>query len=80
VIIYAYNDHLRLLSPEPAVVTQPQSTWVKEPTLLCNQVEDRFPHGLARDRAGVDAHAADGGLFLNERDAFSGFDCLDAAR
>jgi hypothetical protein len=25
-------------SPEPAVVKQPQSTRVKEPTLLCNQV------------------------------------------
>ena len=27
-----------LLSPEPAVVDKPQSTRVKEPTLLCNQV------------------------------------------
>jgi hypothetical protein len=25
-------------SPEPAVVEQPQSTRVEEPTLLCNQV------------------------------------------
>src|SRR6202790_2755617 len=28
---------VRLLSPEPVVVTQPQSTRVEEPTLLCNQ-------------------------------------------
>ena len=26
-------------SPEPVVVTQPQFTRVKEPTLLCNQLE-----------------------------------------
>jgi hypothetical protein len=38
VVIYAYQ-HVRLLSPEPMVVTQPQSTRVEEPTLLCNQVE-----------------------------------------
>src|SRR5260370_16249924 len=29
---------VRLLSPEPMVVKQPQFTRVKEPTLLCNQV------------------------------------------
>jgi hypothetical protein len=38
VVIYAYQHHVRLLSPEPVVVTQPQSTRVEEPTLLCNQV------------------------------------------
>src|SRR6516165_2263578 len=38
VIIYPNNHHVRLLSPEPAVVKQPQSTRVKEPTLLCNQI------------------------------------------
>jgi hypothetical protein len=36
VIIYAYNHHVRLLSPEPMVVKQPQFTRVEEPTLLCN--------------------------------------------
>jgi hypothetical protein len=29
---------IRLLSPEPVVVTQPQSTRAEDPTLLCNQV------------------------------------------
>jgi hypothetical protein len=38
VVIYAYNHHVRLLSPEPMVVEQPKFTRVKEPTLLCNQV------------------------------------------
>ena len=38
VVIYAYNHHVRLLSPEPMVVNKPQSTRVEEPTLLCNQV------------------------------------------
>src|SRR4030095_9461676 len=38
VVIYAYNHHVRLLSPEPMVVKQPQFTRVEEPTLLCNQV------------------------------------------
>ena len=28
-IIHAYNDHVRLLSPEPLVVEQPQSTRVE---------------------------------------------------
>jgi len=37
-VIYAYNHHVRLLSPEPAVVEQPQSARVEEPTLLCNHV------------------------------------------
>jgi hypothetical protein len=40
VVIYAYKYHVRLLSPEPAVVDKPQSTRVEEePTLLCNQVK-----------------------------------------
>jgi len=43
VVIYTYQQHVRLLSPEPAVVEQPQSTRVKEPTLLCNQVPNRSP-------------------------------------
>jgi len=34
VVIYAYQ-HVRLLSPEPMVVKQPQFTRVEEPTLLC---------------------------------------------
>jgi hypothetical protein len=38
VVIYAYNHHVRLLSPEPMVVDKPKSTRVEEPTLLCNQV------------------------------------------
>jgi hypothetical protein len=38
VVIYAYNHHVRLLSPEPMVVKQPQFTRVEEPTLLCNHV------------------------------------------
>ena len=36
VVIYAYQQHVRLFSPEPVVVTQPQSTRVEELTLLCN--------------------------------------------
>jgi len=48
VVIYAYQQHVRLLSPEPVVVKPPQSTRVKEPTLLCNQMatSDRrlYPH------------------------------------
>src|ERR1700719_488983 len=52
-IIYAYQHHVRLLSPEPVVVTQPQSTRVEEPTLLCNQsdrreVSDRTMVGTAQ--------------------------------
>ena len=38
VVIYAYNRHVRLLSPEPAVVDKLQSTRVDEPTLLCNHL------------------------------------------
>src|SRR6267143_1788564 len=38
VVIYAYNHHVRLLSPEPAVVKKPQFTRVKQPTSLCNHV------------------------------------------
>jgi hypothetical protein len=38
VVIYAYNHHVRLLSPEPMVVDKPKSTRSEEPTLLCNQV------------------------------------------
>src|SRR5580765_2375069 len=37
VVIYSYNHHVRLLSPGPMVVKQPQFTRVEEPTLLCNQ-------------------------------------------
>src|SRR6516162_7295222 len=39
VVIYAYQHHVRLLSPEPLVVKQPKFTRVEEPTLLCNQPE-----------------------------------------
>jgi hypothetical protein len=42
VVIYAYNHHVRLLSPEPAVVESPQSTRVEEPTLLCNHMGYTF--------------------------------------
>ena len=38
VVIYAYNHHVRLLSPEPMVVKQPKFTRVEEPTLLCNHL------------------------------------------
>src|SRR5690348_9064830 len=38
VVIYAYNHHVRLLSPEPVVVKQPKFTRVEEPTLLCNHL------------------------------------------
>ena len=33
VVIYAYKHHVRLLSPEPMVVKQPQFTRAEEPTL-----------------------------------------------
>jgi hypothetical protein len=39
VIIHAYNDHVRLLSPEPLVVNNHSLLGSKEPTLLCNQVK-----------------------------------------
>jgi hypothetical protein len=38
VVIYAYQVHVRFLSPEPLVVKQPKSTRVEEPTLLCNHL------------------------------------------
>jgi hypothetical protein len=44
VVIYSYNHHVRLLSPEPEVVDKPQSTRVGEPTLLCNHVDRPNPH------------------------------------
>jgi hypothetical protein len=34
VIIYAYNDHVWLLSPEPLVVNQPQSTRVEGASIV----------------------------------------------
>jgi hypothetical protein len=34
VIIHAYNDHVRLLSPEPMVSTNHSLLGSKEPTLL----------------------------------------------
>src|SRR6202161_987588 len=37
VIIHAYNDHVRLLSPEPLVVNSLLGS--KEPTLLCNHIK-----------------------------------------
>ena len=40
VVIYACNQHVRLLSPEPVVFDKPKSTRVGEPTLLCNQILD----------------------------------------
>jgi len=34
VVIHAYNDHVRLLSPEPLVVNNQSLPESKEPTLL----------------------------------------------
>ena len=57
VVIYAYNHHVRLLSPEPAVVHKPQSTRVEEPTLLCNHAG---PHtAVRRVELGVKSRAFD---------------------
>src|SRR6516165_5593818 len=44
VVIYAYQHHVRLLSPEPLVVKQPKFTRVEEPTLLCNHIRTRRLH------------------------------------
>src|SRR5713101_8991514 len=63
VVIYAYNHHVRLLSPEPLVVTQPKFTRVKEPTLLCNQVELPLKAGPRITRDGTPR-----GLKLGSRD------------
>jgi hypothetical protein len=38
VIIHAYNDHVRLLSPEPMVIDKPSLLGSKEPALLCNHL------------------------------------------
>jgi hypothetical protein len=38
-VTYRRVSSIRLLSPEPMVVKQPQFTRVEEPTLLCNQVD-----------------------------------------
>jgi hypothetical protein len=49
VVIYAYDHHVRLLSPEPLVLDKPKSTRGEEPTLLCNQVAtstDLFGQGV----------------------------------
>ena len=56
VVIYAYNHHVRLLSPGPAVVDKPQSTRAGEPTLLCNQVGlvQTCPHDLPGSRQKFD--------------------------
>src|SRR5437667_2289508 len=42
VVIYAYNHHVRLLSPGPMVVKQPKFTRVEEPTLLCNHFKSTW--------------------------------------
>jgi putative transposase len=47
VVIYAYNHHVRLLSPEPEVVDKPQSTRVKEPTLLRSSSNPHSRHCYA---------------------------------
>src|SRR6202453_4593541 len=39
VIIHAYNQHVRLLSPEPLVFDKPSLLGSQEPALLCNQVK-----------------------------------------
>ncbi len=52
VVIYAYQQHVRLLAPELMVVKQPQSTRVKKPTLLCNQVGTGTASVLKRDCLG----------------------------
>ncbi|MGB7514613.1 MAG: hypothetical protein WBW90_10715, partial [Candidatus Acidiferrum sp.] len=59
VVVYAYQHHVRLLSPEPVVVTQPQSTRVEEPTLLCNQVGSNGAQVMVAARRRIDAF--DGG-------------------
>ena len=41
VIIHAYNDQVRLLSPEPLVIDNHSLIGSKEPTLLCNHVGTR---------------------------------------
>src|SRR5258707_9400000 len=46
---------VRLLSPEPKVVKQPQFTRVEEPTLLCNQVPYHYSCGPANRPPLVDA-------------------------
>src|SRR3984957_19523296 len=38
VVIYPYNHHVRLLSPEPLVFDTPKPTRSEEPTLLCNHL------------------------------------------
>ena len=41
------------------------------------KMEHGFAHGLAGDGSGIDAHAADGGLLFNDRDALAGLGALD---
>src|SRR5258708_38587424 len=56
VIIYAYNDHVWLLSPEPLVVNQPQSTRVEGASIVmksCGYWEElvRFGESGAREQS-----------------------------
>jgi hypothetical protein len=53
VVIYAYNQHVRLLSPEPLVFDKPQSTRSEEPTLLCNHVGTSREFRQLSDLAGT---------------------------
>src|SRR6267378_1021105 len=43
VIIYAYNDHVRLLPPEPLVVMQPQFTRVEGADIVMKSSARHFP-------------------------------------
>src|SRR5262249_46093833 len=64
VVIYAYQVHVRLLSPEPLVVMQPKSTRVEEPTLLCNHVElgvGKFPEHLEHSEVKFHSEMETGG-------------------
>jgi hypothetical protein len=51
VVIYAYEHHLRLLSPEPVVVKQPKFTRVEEPTLLWNHLLGQVQFFLQSSKA-----------------------------
>src|ERR1700722_11019957 len=75
-VIYAYQHHVGLLSPEPVAVTQPQSTRVEEPTLLCNQsdrrkVSDRTMVGTVQPpclpASGIDQRRYDSKMNLRKR-------------
>src|SRR5690349_8615267 len=45
--------------------------------VVAGKVQDRFAHGLARDRSGVDADATNHLAPFNQRDTLSAFGTLD---